>query len=106
MSDQDSTRPSATPEWRDQDEGADAASDRTYDPSQAEVNRGNRQGLGVGQTELNLQRDPDRMPGDQSGAGDDHARDLSSESGGGPARPKSGSEGAQTSGQTGEGERS
>ena len=36
-----------------------ADEDRTFDPSQAQVNRGREQGLGVGQKELDLQRDPD-----------------------------------------------
>ena len=31
-----------------------------YSPSQGEVNRGRNQGLGVGQEDLNTQRDPTR----------------------------------------------
>ena len=53
MTDEPKTPPSATPEWHDQDEGADAASDRAYSPSTQQVNRSNMQGLGVGQTEIN-----------------------------------------------------
>jgi hypothetical protein len=37
-----------------------AEDDRTYSPSQAEANRARMQGLGVGQKEMDLQRDPDR----------------------------------------------
>lgn len=37
-----------------------ADEDRTFQPRQAEVNRSRQQGLGVGQTEMDLQRDPDR----------------------------------------------
>jgi hypothetical protein len=37
-----------------------ADEDRTFQPRQAEVNRARQQGLGVGQTEMDLQRDPDR----------------------------------------------
>lgn len=39
-----------------------ADEDRTFDPSQTQVNRGREQGLGVGQRELSRQRDPDQMP--------------------------------------------
>jgi hypothetical protein len=39
-----------------------ADEDRTFDPSQTEANRGREQGLGVGQRELNRQRDPDQLP--------------------------------------------
>jgi hypothetical protein len=35
-----------------------ADEDRTFDPSRAQTNRGREQGLGVGQKELDLQRDP------------------------------------------------
>jgi hypothetical protein len=35
--------------------------DRTPSPSDAETNRGRTQGLGVGQQEMNQQRDPDRF---------------------------------------------
>jgi hypothetical protein len=37
-----------------------AEEDRTFDPTQAQVNRGREQGLGVGQREMDLQRDPGR----------------------------------------------
>lgn len=37
-----------------------ADEDRTFQPRQAEVNRARQQGLGVGQTEMDLQRDPGR----------------------------------------------
>ena len=39
-----------------------ADEDRSFDPSQTEVNRGREQGLGVGQRELSRQRDPDQIP--------------------------------------------
>jgi len=39
-----------------------ADDDRSFDPSQTEVNRGRGQGLGVGQRELSRQRDPDQIP--------------------------------------------
>jgi hypothetical protein len=45
------TRPDRAPE--------DAADD-TYEPSTAEVNRGREQGLGVGQKDIDYQRDPTR----------------------------------------------
>jgi hypothetical protein len=35
--------------------------DRTFSPSQTETNRGRSQGLGVGQQEMNQQRDPNRF---------------------------------------------
>jgi len=35
-----------------------AEEDHTFDPTTAQVNRGREQGLGVGQRELDLQRDP------------------------------------------------
>lgn len=97
MSDDNEPRASATPEWRDQDDGADAAADRTYDPSMPQVNRSREQGLGVGSIEINAQRDPTRVQSaDQYGSEEGGARDLSSESGGGPARPKSGSDSAES----------
>lgn len=37
-----------------------ADEDRTFQPRQAEVNRARQQGLGVGQSEMDLQRDPGR----------------------------------------------
>jgi hypothetical protein len=37
-----------------------ADEDRTFSPSEAQVNRGRMQGLGVGQKEMDLQRDPNR----------------------------------------------
>ena len=40
--------------------GADE--DRTFDPDPAQVNRGREQGLGMGQRELDAQRDPDQLP--------------------------------------------
>ena len=84
MTDENSTPPSATPEWHDQDEGADAASDRTYNPSMQQVNRSREQGLGVGQLEQNTQRDPDRLiTSEQYGAAEGETRDLSPEPGGG-----------------------
>lgn len=96
MTDERETRPSATPEWRDQDEGADAASDRTYNPSTQQVNRSNMQGLGVGQTEINEQRDPTRyFSAEQYGEGAGPNRDLSPE-GGGAARPDSGTDSAES----------
>ncbi|HZZ31480.1 MAG TPA: hypothetical protein VFE10_05750 [Phenylobacterium sp.] len=39
-----------------------ADEDRTFDPSQIEANRGREQGLGMGQRELEAQRDPDQLP--------------------------------------------
>lgn len=97
MTDQPKAPASSTPEWHDQDEGADAASDRTYDPSTAQVNRSNLQGLGAGQTELNRQQDPTRDNGsEQYGSGDGAKRDLSPDSGGGAARRKAGSESAES----------
>ena len=88
MTDENPT-PSATPEWHDQDEGADAASDRTYNPSMQQVNRSREQGLGVGQLEQNKQRDPDRLiTSEEYGAGEGSSRDLSPE-GGGVTTPKS-----------------
>lgn len=39
-----------------------ADEDRSFDPSQTEVNRGREQGLGVGARELSRQRDPDQVP--------------------------------------------
>lgn len=90
-------RPSASPEWRDGDNGADAAADRTYDPSVQQVNRSREQGLGVGQTEINAQRDATRYnSAEQYGSGEGATRDLSPDAGGGPARPKSGSDGAES----------
>ena len=84
MSDEDQTRPSATPEWHDQDEGADAAADRTYNPSRAAVNRSRMQGVGVGEQEMNTQRDPDRMiTTEQYGSSDGSGLDTSPEPGGG-----------------------
>lgn len=86
MSDQDANRPSATPEWHDQDEGADAASERSYEPSREQVNRARMQGVGMGEQELNVQRDPDRMiTTEQYGSSDDSGLDTSSEPGGGGA---------------------
>ncbi len=77
-------RPSATPEWHDQDEGADAASDRTFNPSLQQVNRSREQGLGIGEQEMDTQRDPDRaITFEQYGAGEGSQRDLSPEPGGG-----------------------
>ena len=35
---------------------------RSFDPSTVEANRGREQGLGVGQRELDAQRDPDQLP--------------------------------------------
>ena len=88
MSDERESRPSANPEWHDGDEGADAASDRTYSPSTQQVNRSNLQGLGAGQTELNKQQDPTRYDSSEKYAsGDGPNRDLSPEGGGGPAEP-------------------
>jgi hypothetical protein len=79
----DRTPPSATPEWRDHDEGADAAADRTYNPSMQQVNRSREQGLGVGQTEINAQRDPTRYDSaERYGAGEGGPQDLSPEGGG------------------------
>ena len=86
--------PSATPEWHDQDEGADAASGRVYDPSTGQVNRGREQGLGVGQIELNAQRDATGdVSTDRFGAGEESALDPSPEPGGAAARPATGSAG-------------
>ena len=93
MTDTPDDRPAATPEWRDGDGGADAASDRTYDPSVQQVNRAREQGLGVGQLEVDAQRDPTtRQSSEQYGSGEGADRDLSPEPGGGPARPKTGSD--------------
>ena len=89
MSDQNQTPPSATPEWHDADEGADAASDRTYNPSTQQVNRSREQGLGVGTTEINAQRDPTRYDSaERYGAGEGGPQDLSPE-GGGVSTPRS-----------------
>ena len=35
---------------------------RSFDPNPVETNRGREQGLGVGQRELEAQRDPDQLP--------------------------------------------
>ncbi|THD61800.1 hypothetical protein [Phenylobacterium sp.] len=35
---------------------------RSYDPDSIEANRGREQGLGVGQRDLDAQRDPDQLP--------------------------------------------
>jgi hypothetical protein len=35
---------------------------RSFEPTPSEVNRGREQGLGVGQRELDAQRDPDQLP--------------------------------------------
>jgi hypothetical protein len=35
---------------------------RSFDPSQTGVNRGREQGLGMGQRELDRQRDPEQLP--------------------------------------------
>ncbi|HEY3948011.1 hypothetical protein [Phenylobacterium sp.] len=35
---------------------------RSFEPTPTEANRGREQGLGVGQRELDAQRDPDQMP--------------------------------------------
>jgi hypothetical protein len=39
-----------------------ADEDRIFDTPQIEANRGREQGLGVGQRELDAQRDPDQLP--------------------------------------------
>jgi hypothetical protein len=39
-----------------------ADEDRSFDPTTTETNRGREQGLGVGQRELDAQRDPDQLP--------------------------------------------
>jgi hypothetical protein len=39
-----------------------ADEDRTFETSEIEANRGREQGLGVGQRELDAQRDPDELP--------------------------------------------
>jgi len=71
-------RPSAAREWHDRDEGADAAADRTYDPSTPQVNRSREQGLGVGRTEIDGQRDATRYPSsEQYGSGEGAGRDRS-----------------------------
>ena len=96
MTDETKTAPSATPEWRDQDEGADAASDRSYSPSTQQVNRSNLQGLGAGQTEINEQQDPTRYDSaEKYGSGEGVSCDLSPEPGGGVARPTTGSDSAE-----------
>jgi hypothetical protein len=47
--------------------------------------------------EINAQRDPTRVQSsEQYGAGEGGAQDTSSESGGGPARPKSGSDSGES----------
>ncbi len=48
------------PDGRGVDEGEGTAdrSDRTFEPSKVQVNRGREQGLGVGQKEIDYQRDP------------------------------------------------
>jgi hypothetical protein len=97
MTDERETPASATPEWRDQDGAADAAADRAYNPSVQQVNRSREQGLGVGQTEINAQRDPTRYnSAEQYGSGEGAARDLSPDAGGGPARPKTGSDSGES----------
>ncbi|HEX3365877.1 hypothetical protein [Phenylobacterium sp.] len=39
-----------------------ADEDRTFETSEIEANPGREQGLGVGQRELDAQRDPDQLP--------------------------------------------
>jgi hypothetical protein len=39
-----------------------ADEDRSFDPTPAQVNREREQGLGLGQRELDAQRDPDQLP--------------------------------------------
>ena len=39
-----------------------ANEDRSFDPSEIEVNRSRQKGLGVGQRELDRQHDPDQSP--------------------------------------------
>lgn len=96
MTDKPDTQPSATPEWRDQDRGADAASDRTYNPGKPQANRANMQGLGVGQTEIDQQQDPTRDNGaEQYGSGEGPARDASAEDGG-AARAEADADGAES----------
>ena len=96
MTDQRETPPAATAEWHDQDEGADAAADRTYNPSVQQVNRAREQGVGVGQKEINAQRDPTQYnSAEQYGSGEGATRDLSPDAGGGPARPTTGSDSAE-----------
>lgn len=97
MTDKPETPPSATPEWRDADGGADAASDRTYSPSTQQVNRSSMQGLGAGQTEINTQQEPTRYDSaEKYGSGEGATRDLSPDVEGGPARPKTGSDSAES----------
>lgn len=45
----------------DQGEGVEA-NPGTYEPSTQQVNRGREQGLGVGQKDIDYQRDPTRIP--------------------------------------------
>ena len=52
--------PSQTAEMEETDPQAGAAG---YTPSRTEVNRGREQGLGVGQQDLDTQRDPTRANG-------------------------------------------
>lgn len=92
----DDQTPSATLDWRDQDEGADAASDRTSNPSVQQVNRSREQELGVGRTEINAQRDPTTVnSAEQYGAGEGASPDRSPDVGGGAARPSAGSDRAE-----------
>jgi hypothetical protein len=63
-----------------------ADNERTFSPSEAEVNRGRMQGLGVGQKEMDAQRDPNReqhatdpqrtepFDNDPAGTGDDRGQ--------------------------------
>jgi hypothetical protein len=60
-----------------------ADENNSFDPTGAEINRGREQGLGVGQKELDGQRDPNRFQTEtnpeQRSFGDDPAGDASAE---------------------------
>jgi hypothetical protein len=92
MSDQD-PKPSATPEWKGGE--ADEPQNVTFEPTMQQINRTREQGGGVGVTELNGQRDPTRYDSAEK-YGSGQGRDLSPEPGGGEARPKSGSDSAES----------
>jgi len=83
MPDIDQTNnPAETPEGRPGEDVTAAGrarrpghTDETYDPSTVEVNRGRLQGLGVGQKDLDYQRDPtEAASAEEYGRADDEGR--------------------------------
>ena len=50
------------PRPHEEPENGTGDSDTTYVPTTPQVNRGREQGLGVGQKEIDRQRDPTRIP--------------------------------------------